>query len=63
MVVGEVLLDLLVFLKGVVGRMRFWVWCLVVSLWWIDGANMVFRRGFLRGRNYANFFGFILGRG
>jgi hypothetical protein len=60
-VVGEVLVDLLVFLRGVWGNWCFGCGFLVVSLWWIDGANVVIRRVFFWGENYANFFGFILG--
>ncbi|MBB5327434.1 hypothetical protein HDF14_001039 [Edaphobacter lichenicola] len=54
-------MDLLVFLRGVWGNWCFGCGVLVVSLWWIDGANVVIRRVFFWGENYANFFGFILG--
>jgi hypothetical protein len=37
------------------GRTGFGCGVLVVSLWWMDGANVVFRRVFFRGENYANF--------
>jgi hypothetical protein len=35
---------------------------LVVRLWWIDGASVVFRRVFFRAEKYAIFFGFFFGR-
>jgi hypothetical protein len=61
-VVGEVLVDLLAFLRGL------WVnWCfgcgvLVVSLWWMDGVNVVSRRVFFRSENYANFLDLFWGQ-
>jgi hypothetical protein len=61
-VAGDVLSGLLVFLKGVVGKMRFGCGVSVVSLWWVDGANVVFRRVFFRLENYANFSDLFLGR-
>ena len=62
MVWGEVLVGLLVFSRGLWGKWRFGRGVLVVSLWWIDGGSVVFRRVSFRSEKYANFFGFILGQ-
>jgi hypothetical protein len=58
--VGEVLLILRVFLNGVVGKPGFGCGVLVVSLWWLDGGSVVFRRVFLRAENYATFLIYFL---
>jgi hypothetical protein len=58
---GKVWVILLVFLRGVVGKTGFGCGVLVVSLWWIDGVSVVFRRVFLRAENYAILFDLFLG--
>ena len=60
-VAGRFFADLLVFLVGVLEKAGVWCGVLLVSLWWIDGGSMVFRRVFLSAKKYANFFGFIFG--
>jgi hypothetical protein len=58
-VAGEFFADLLVFLKGVLGKRVFFAWCLVVSLWWIAWWGVVLRGVFLSAEKCANFCRFI----